>query len=80
MSPAEIRLKLIELARPDLTNPDIAIWIGKAAELEAWVLASTDKETPPATEGQASPPPQKRGPVRPRKSGEPEYQGPAFND
>ena len=80
MSPAEIRLRLIELARPQLANPDIAIWIKKAAELEAWVLASTNDETPPATEGQALPPPQKRGPGRPRKTGDPEYHGPALDD
>lgn len=77
MTPAEIRLKLIELARPQNSNPDVAIWIAKAAELEAWVTASTP-ETPTSTEGQAATPPQKRGPRRIAKSGDPEF-GPALN-
>ena len=90
MTNAEIRLKLIELTRPAASNPDVAIWIAKAAALETWVMSSnyggaiaivdaiTPSETPAATEGQAETPPQKRGSGKSRlKSGEPEF-GPAF--
>jgi hypothetical protein len=78
MTPAEIRLKILELARPDVSNPDVAIWVDKAAALEKWVMQPASTETPSATEGQADTPPRKRGSGTSRpKSGEPEF-GPAF--
>ncbi len=77
MTSAEIRLKLIELTRPAASNPDVAIWIEKAAALEKWVMQPAS-ETATATEGQAETPPQKRGSAKSRlKSGEPEF-GPAI--
>ena len=75
MTRAEIRLKLIELVRPQNSNPDLAIWMKRAAELEAWITSAP--ETPDTTEGQAETPPQKRGPRRINKTGDPEF-GPAF--
>lgn len=36
LTPAD-RLKLLELAKPSVTNPDIRLWINRAKELEAYV-------------------------------------------
>lgn len=78
MTPAEIRLKILELARPDVSNPDVAIWVDKATALEKWVMQPASTETPTSTEGQAETPPRKRGSDKSRnKPGEPEF-GPAF--
>ncbi len=60
MTRAESRLKILELARPQVSMPDVATWLKRADELEAWVNAPAP-ETPNATEGQAEAPPQKRG-------------------
>lgn len=77
MSPADIRVKILELARPQNDLPDIKLWLARADALEAWVVASTG-DTPPAAEGQAATPLQKRSPGKSRKPGDPEF-GPAFN-
>lgn len=68
--PRENRIELLRLAKPDVSMPDIGLWIARARELEAYV----DGDGPPlagpskaVTEGQAkSPdnPPRKGGPAR----------------
>jgi hypothetical protein len=67
MDAQEVRIKLLELARPQVSNPDVNIWLEAAAALEAWVLKPSSVATP-AADGQADKPHQKRG----RDSGTPQ--------
>jgi hypothetical protein len=36
----EIRLELLRLTKPAVDNPDMAQWISRAAQLEAWIDAT----------------------------------------
>ena len=47
---AEIRTKLLELAKPTVSNPDIAVWIARAKELEAYVSGGGQAQAPPKAE------------------------------
>jgi hypothetical protein len=43
----EIRTKLLELAKPTVSNPDIIAWIARAKELEAYVNGGGQSQDPP---------------------------------
>lgn len=66
MSPDEIRLRLLEMVRPEgVANPDTAVMIEKAKALEAYVR-----------EGQPAPAPQKPAQPQPQpKPGQPQHLG-----
>lgn len=40
----EQRLKILELTRPNVTNPDVSVWLSKARELEAYVSGAGQPE------------------------------------
>lgn len=64
---AERRLRLLELTRPAVSNPDIGLWIKMASELEMWCEEAGQEETPRQTTLHlpSSPKPgQPRGPAR----------------
>lgn len=70
MSPSEIRIELLRLAKPDVSMPDMKLWIDRARELEAYVVGDGSPPEGPskaATEGHPkSPdnPARKAGPAK----------------
>lgn len=70
MSPHEIKIELLRLAKPDVSMPDTALWISRTRELEAYVNGDGSLATSPSkanAEGQAkSPdnPARKAGPAK----------------
>lgn len=48
MSDAATRLELLRLTKPEgISMPDLAMWIGRAKELEAWVNESAGQAEAP---------------------------------
>lgn len=45
---AEIRAKILALAKPATSNPDIDLWLAAAAKLEAYVFGSGHAAKAPA--------------------------------
>lgn len=44
---AQIRLKLLELAKPEkVSAPDVEYWVNRARELEAYVTEGQSRRTP----------------------------------
>lgn len=65
--PRDIKLKLLELAKPANQAPDVRLWIERAKELEAYVFSggNSDTDPPDAERGLPKPGyPQSRGPAR----------------
>lgn len=64
----EIKTRLLELAKPTVSNPDIAQWIARAKELEAYVSGGGQAQAPPKADTlslpQARTPQQSPGPAR----------------
>lgn len=65
--PRDIKVKLLELAKPGVATPDLALWIERAKHLEAYVFGGgqSDMDPPDADRGFTKPgQPQSRGPAR----------------
>lgn len=48
MTPAD-RIKILELSKPSLVNPDVTLWLAIASKLEAWVNRSGHSDQDPHT-------------------------------
>lgn len=48
MDRVEARLKILELARPQVSVPSIDLWMERAASLEAYVLGAGHADEAPA--------------------------------
>lgn len=40
MDQVEARLKILELAKPAASNPDVSLWLERSRQLEAYVLGA----------------------------------------
>jgi hypothetical protein len=49
MDHIEARLKILELARPAVSNPDVTQWLASAARLEAYVIGAGQPQGPAET-------------------------------
>lgn len=68
MSLSNIRLRVLELTNPNVSNPDTSLWIVRAKELEAYVMAGGPSDTDPRERQTAFPQPRQdkpRGSSRP---------------
>ena len=46
MTPAEIRVRMLELARPNVSLPDVELWTERARALEDYVTEGQSRRTP----------------------------------
>lgn len=66
--PRDIKIKLLELAKPGVATPDLGLWLERAKILEAYVFEAGQSHMDPAQPEHLAQPkpgqPQSRGPAR----------------